>query len=150
MPSGDIVSRLQGEIKDALKQGDKPRTDVLRLVLAAVKQRQIDSGEEVDDAGLIAVVEKMIKQRRESISHYEKAGRSDLQAQEQAEIDLLQPFMPNMMSEAEVTAAIEEVVLKMEVTSMRDMGKVMGVLKPRLTGRADMGMVSRIVKEKLS
>lgn len=148
--SDTIVSRLQSDIKDALKQGDAAHTGVLRLLLAAVKQRQIDGGEEVNEAAFIAVVEKMIKQRRESIQHYEKAGRADLKAQEQAEIDLLQPFMPKMMDAADVTAAIEEVLLSLEATDIKDMGKVMAVLKPRLAGRADMAMVSKIVREKLS
>lgn len=145
-----VVARLQGSIKDALKSGDKPRTEVLRLLLAAVKQRQIDGGEEVDDAGLIAVVEKMIKQRRDSIQHYEKAGRDDLKAQEEAEIALLQPFMPSMIGEEDLAAIVEEVILTSNAKGAKDMGGVMGILKTRLAGRADMSAVSKIVREKLA
>lgn len=146
----DIVARLQNNIKEALKSGDKDRTNILRLVLSAVKQKQIDSGTAVDEAGLISIVEKMIKQREDSIQHYQQGGRADLEAQEKLEINLLQPFMPARMSDADLTAAIEEVILESGADSIKDMGKIMAVLKPRLAGRADMTVVSRLVKEKLS
>lgn len=147
----DIVARLQGDIKTALKGGDKQRAGVLRLLLSAVKQQQIDGGKAVDEAGLVIVVEKMIKQREESIRHYESAQREDLKAQEEAEIALLKPFLPPQLSEDEIRAAVDDALLSSgSAPDIKNMGAVMAVLKPRLAGRANMGLVSRLVKEKLS
>lgn len=146
----DIVSSLQSDIKEALKGGDALRKEVLRLLLTAVKQWQIDKGETADQATLVAIVEKMIKQRRESIKYYEQAQRQALKEQEEAEISILQGFMPSKMSEADIAAAIEDAIQASQGSGIKDMGKVMAALKGRLAGRADMAAVSTKVREKLS
>lgn len=146
----DIVARLQGQIKDSLKSGDKPRTDILRLLLSAVKQDAIDSGNSVDDARFIAIVEKMIKQRRESIRHFETAQRQDLINQEQSELDYLETLMPAAMSNDELAAVIEAAVQECGAQSIKDMGKVMAQVKPQVAGKADMSKVSALIKQKLS
>lgn len=137
---------LQTRIKDALKVGEKRQVDVLRLLLDAVKKSRIDSGKMADEAGFIAIVGKMLKQRRDSISHFERGGRADLVAREEEEIDLLKPFLPERLSESEVEDMIKQVISETQATGVRDMGKVMAALKPLLAGRADMSQVSRLVK----
>ena len=137
---------LQTKIKDALKAGEKRQVEVLRLLLDVVKKSRIDSGKMADEAGLIVIVEKMLKQRRDSISYFEKGGRADLVAREEEEIDLLKPFLPEPLSESEVANMIKQVVSQTQATGVRDMGKVMVALKPLLAGRADMSQVSRLVK----
>ncbi|MCH9758680.1 MAG: GatB/YqeY domain-containing protein [Proteobacteria bacterium] len=147
----NVVSRLQEDIKNSLKQGDKDRTNILRALLSAVKQKQIDFGVVVDDAALVAIVEKMIKQRRESITHYQNAKRADLQAQEELEISLLQPFMPAMMNADELANVIEEVISASGAEGgMQAMGQIMAAIKSRVAGRADMATVSKLVREKLA
>lgn len=146
----DVVNRLQGDIKQALKSGDKSRLGVLRLLLSAVKQTQIDSRQTLDDAGFIAVVQKMIKQRRESIRHFQAANRTDLADKEEEETRLLEEFLPATMSDDEVEKLITAAIADNNAASIKDMGKVMNTLKPRLAGRADMATVSARVREKLS
>ena len=145
----DYVVHLQGEIQLAMKSGNKARLDVLRLLLSAIKQTQIDSKTSLDNAGFIAVVEKMIKQRLESIRQYQAGNRPELAEKEQAEINLLQPFMPEKMSDAEVNTAVDAAIAKTGATSIKDMGKVMGELKTQLAGRTDMAAVSQQIRQKL-
>ena len=144
------VAGLQAQISAALKAGDKPRLNVLRLLLAAVKQGQIDGGKEADEAAVVAAAEKMIKQRRESIRQYTAGGRADLAQAEEAEVALLQPFLPAQLSEEELRAMVAQAAAEAGATSPKDMGKVMSALKEKTAGRADMGVVSQMVKAVLA
>jgi uncharacterized protein YqeY len=137
-------------MKAAMKGGDKARLGVIRLILAAVKQREVDERIELDDSQILAVLDKMVKQRRDSIQQYAEAGRDDLVAQEAAEIEVIQEFLPAALSEPEIVAIIDAAIAETAAETMRDMGKVMGVVKPQVQGRADVGMVSGLVKRKLS
>ena len=132
-----------------MKGGDKARLGVVRLMLAAVKQREVDERIELDDAQVLAVLDKMVKQRRDSIQQYTDAGRSDLAEQEAAEIAVIQEFLPEELPEAEIAGIIEAAIAETGAESMRDMGKVMAIVKPKVQGRADVGMVSGLVKQKL-
>ena len=132
-----------------MKGGEKARLGIIRLMLAAVKQREVDERLELDDSQVLAVLDKMVKQRRDSIQQYSKAGRDDLAAQEAAEIEVIQEFLPAALSEPEILAIIDAAIAETAAESMRDMGKVMGVVKPQIQGRADVGMVSGLVKKKL-
>ncbi len=145
-----LKQRLQDEMKSAMKSGDKERLGVIRLILAAVKQREVDERIELDDEQVLVVLDKMVKQRRDSITQYEQAGRDDLAAQEKFEIGILQDYLPEALSEAEIASLVEQAIADSGAESMRDMGKVMGQLKPKLQGRADMGVVSALVKGKLA
>jgi len=132
-----------------MKGGDKARLGVVRLMLAAVKQREVDERIELDDAQVLAVLDKMVKQRRDSIQQYTDAGRSDLAEQEAAEIAVIQEFLPEELPEAEIAGIIEAAIAETGAESMRDMGRVMAIVKPKVQGRADVGMVSGLVKQKL-
>ena len=142
--------RISDDMKAAMRGGDAPRRDALRLLLAALKQREVDERKELADADVVAVIEKMIKQRRESITQFEKGGRQDLARNEQFEVGILQAYMPQALSDAEVEAAVADAIAAAGARAPSDMGKVMGVLKARLAGRADMSKVSVLVKSKLS
>jgi uncharacterized protein YqeY len=144
-----LKQRILDDVKSAMKAGDKRRVGALRLITAAVKQREVDERIELDDTQVLAVLDKMVKQRRESIAQYEKAGRDDLVSQEAFEVEVIQTYLPEALSEAEIAAAIQEAVDATGAASIRDMGKVMGQLKPKLQGRADMGAVSALVKQQL-
>ncbi len=144
-----LKQRLQDDMKDAMRAKDKDRLGAIRLVLAAVKQREVDERIELDDAQTVAVIEKMIKQRRESIAQYQSAGRDDLAAKEQAEIEVIRPYMPEALSEAELEAMIEQAIAATGAQSVRDMGKVMAVLKDQAQGRADMAQVSGRIRVRL-
>ena len=144
-----LKTRIQEEMKDALREGDRRRLSVIRLVLAAVKQREIDDQVELDDAGVVGVLNKMTKQRRDSIEQYRAAEREDLADQERYEVDVIATYLPAQLDEAAVAEAIDAAVAETGAASMRDMGKVMGLLKSRLEGRADMGAVSAAVKARL-
>jgi uncharacterized protein YqeY len=133
-----------------MKSGDKQRLGVVRLILAAIKQIEVDERIELDDTRVLAVLDKMMKQRRESISHYSGAGRDDLVTIEQAEIDIIQQYLPAALSETEINDLIDQSIASTGAVSIRDMGKLMGVLKPQLQGRADMGKVSQLIKSRLS
>jgi uncharacterized protein YqeY len=137
-------------MKAAMRAKDSARLSTVRLLLAAVKQREVDERIELDDAAVVAVVEKMIKQRRESIAQFENASRTDLADAEKAELQVLSGYLPAQMSEAEVQKAVDAVVAETGAASPKDMGKVMAALKGRLAGKADMGKVSALVKAKLS
>jgi len=144
-----LKDRILGDVKDAMRAKDKPRLGTLRLITAAIKQQEVDERIELDDTQVLALLDKMCKQRRESINQFEKAGRDDLIAQEVSELDLIQTYLPEQLSEAEITALIEETMTATGAASIRDMGKVMGQLKPKLQGRADMSAVSALIKAKL-
>ena len=137
------------DVKDAMRAKDKPRLATLRLITASIKQQEIDERIELNDAQVLALLDKMCKQRRESISQFEKAGRDDLIAQEVSELELIQTYLPEQLGDDEITALIDEAMTATGAASIKDMGKVMGQLKPKLQGRADMGAVSAMIKAKL-
>ncbi len=141
---------IQADMKTAMKAGDKRRLGAIRLILAAVKQREVDERIELSDVQVLAVLDKMVKQRRDSISQYEKAGREDLAQQERYEAEVLRAYMPEALDEDEIAALIEQAMAETGAASMRDMGKLMGWLKPKLQGRADMGAVSAQIKQRLA
>jgi uncharacterized protein YqeY len=133
-----------------MKAKDKARLGTLRLITAAIKQREVDERTELDDDQVLAVLEKMIKQRRDSIAQYESAGRQELAAQEKSEIAVIEAYMPEGLSEEEIAAMVDAAISESGAEGMRDMGKVMGLVKPKMQGRADMSQVSALVKQKLS
>ena len=145
-----LLTQIQDDVKTAMRAKDKERLAALRLITAAIKQKEVDERVEVDDAGALAILEKMVKQRKDSIEQFAKASRDDLIAKEQFELDIIQAYMPEQMSEAEISALVDEAVAATGAASMKDMGKVMGQLKPKVQGRADMGLVSKLLKAKLS
>jgi hypothetical protein len=145
-----LKEQLQQDMKQAMRGGDRRRLGAIRLVMAAIKQREVDERIELDDAAVTAVLDKMAKQRRESIAQYSKAGRDDLVEQENFELELLKTYLPEQLSEAEIDAMIDATIQSTGAASVKDMGKVMGQLKPKLQGRADMGAVSARIKTRLS
>ncbi len=145
-----LKQRLTEDMKAAMKGGDKETLGVIRLINAAIKQREVDERIELDDAAVIAVLEKGVKQRKDSISQYEAAGREDLAAIERTEMAVIERYLPAKMGEAEVLAAIDAAIAETGAAGPADMGKLMGVLKPKLAGQADMGQVSALVKQKLA
>jgi hypothetical protein len=145
-----LKEQITEDMKAAMRAKDAPRLAAVRLLLAAIKQREVDDRRELGDADVIAVVDKMIKQRRESITQFEKGGRADLAAGEQFEVQVLSAYLPQALSEAEVQAAVAEAVAATAAKAPSDMGKVMALLKPRLAGRADMAKVSALVKAALA
>ena len=144
-----LKARLTDDMKAAMKGGDKPRLAVIRLINAAIKQREVDERIELNDEQVLAVLDKMVKQRRDSIKQYTDAGRSDLADAEQAEVEIIQEYLPAALSDDEIAAIIEQAIADTSAASMADMGKVMGKVKPQVQGRADMGAVSGLVKAKL-
>lgn len=145
-----LKQQLTDDMKTAMKAGEKERLGVIRLINAAIKQREVDERIELDDAAVLAVLEKMVKQRKDSISQYEAAKREDLAAVERAEMAVIETYLPAKLGEAEVLAAIKEAIAQTGASSPADMGKLMGVLKPKLAGQADMGQVSALVKKALA
>ena len=145
-----LKQQINEDMKAAMRAKDTARLGAIRLLLAALKQREVDERIELADADVIAIIEKMIKQRRDSISQFEAAGRQELADAEKFEISVLQSYMPQPMSEAEVAAAVAEAIASSGAKSPQEMGKVIALLKPKLAGRADMGRVSALVKAKLS
>ena len=145
----DLKSRLQDDIKAAMRSGDKERLLTLRMFAAAVKQREVDERITLDDTQVLAVVEKLIKQRREAATQYEAGKRPELAAKELAEAAVLQSYLPEPLSETELAALIEAAVLKEGATGIKDMGRVMAIIKPAIQGRADMAMVSSRLKNRL-
>lgn len=144
-----LKDRILQEVKDAMRAKDKPRLATLRLITAAIKQQEVDERIELNDTQVLALLDKMCKQRRESISQFEKAGRDDLIAQEVSELDIIQTYLPEQLSDDEIAALIEAAMTATGAASIKDMGKVMGQLKPKLQGRADMSAVSAMIKAKL-
>jgi uncharacterized protein YqeY len=144
-----LRERITEDMKNAMRSGEKERLATIRLALAAIKQREIDERITLDDGQVLAVLDKMIKQRREAITQFESGGRADLVAKETAEIRVLQGYLPAPLGEPELDALISEAVAACGATSMKDMGKVMAALKPRVQGRADLGAVSARIKQRL-
>ncbi len=145
-----LKARLQDDIKSAMRAGEKERLVTLRLISAAIKQREVDERIELDDAQTLAVIEKMVKQRRESITQFEAGGRADLVAKENAELSLLTGYLPAQLSEAELDAMIAGAIAATSAASIKDMGKVMGIIKTQAAGRVDMGVVGARIKARLS
>ena len=145
-----LKTQLTDDMKAAMKAGDKERLGVIRLINAAIKQKEVDERIELDDAQVVAVLDKMVKQRRDSVAQYDAAGREDLAGIERAEIAVIEHYLPARMSEAEIVDAIDTAMRQSGAASPADMGKLMGVLKPMLAGKADMGEVSAIAKRRLS
>jgi len=144
-----LKAQLTDDMKAAMKGGDKSRLAVIRLINAAIKQREVDERIELNDEQVLAVLDKMVKQRRDSIKQYTDAGRTDLAEVEQAEVEIIQGYLPAALSDDEIATIIEQAIADTGAASMADMGKVMGKVKPQVQGRADMGAVSGLVKAKL-
>jgi uncharacterized protein YqeY len=144
-----LKERITEDMKTAMRSGEKDRLAVIRLLQAAIKQREVDERIMLDDAQITSVLEKMIKQRKESIVAFEKGARADLVAKENAEIVILQPYLPAQLGEAELDALIAEAIASTSASSIKDMGKVMGVVKAKAAGKADLGAVGARIKAKL-
>jgi uncharacterized protein YqeY len=145
-----LKTQLTDDMKSAMKAGEKERLGVIRLVNAAIKQKEVDERIELDDAQVLAVLDKMVKQRRDSVAQFDAAGREDLASIERNEIALIEHYLPAKMSEAEIEDVVDGAIRDSGAAGPADMGKLMGVLKPRLAGKADMGEVSAIVKRRLA
>jgi uncharacterized protein YqeY len=145
-----LKERITEDMKTAMRSGEKDRLAVIRLLQAAIKQREVDERITLDDAQITSVLEKMIKQRKESVVAFEKGARPDLVAKENAEIAILQPYLPAQLGEAELDALIAEAIASTGAASIKDMGKVMGVVKAKAAGKADMGAVGARIKAKLA
>lgn len=148
--SNTLKAEITEAMKTAMKSGEKDRLAVIRLMLSELKQIEVDERIELDDTRVITILDKMLKQRRESIEQFDKAGRDDLSAQENAEIVVIQTFMPQALSSDEITAIINDAISTTGAASIKDMGKVMGIVKPKMAGRADMGKVSANIKNLLN
>ncbi len=145
-----LKERIREDMKSSMKGGNKERLAVIRLIMAAVKQVEVDQRVDLDDSAVIAVLDKMLKQRRESIKQYLSASRNDLAEVEEAEIRVIQDFLPQALSDEEIDAMVKEAIEASGAESIKDMGKVMGMLKPKMQGRADMSVVSARIKGALS
>jgi len=145
-----LKERITEDMKAAMRSGEKDRLSVIRLILAAIKQREVDERISLDDVQVLAVLDKMMKQRRESIAQFESGGRSDLVARESAELALLQSYLPAQLTPAEVDALIAEAIRSTGAASVKDMGKVMGIVKAQAQGRTDMAALSARIKQKLT
>ena len=145
-----LKQQLTDDMKSAMKAGEKDRLAVIRLINAAIKQKEVDERVEMTDPLVLAVLEKMVKQRKDSVSQYEGAGREDLAAIERAEIVVIERYLPAKLDEAAILAAIDAAIAQTGASGAADMGKLMGVLKPKLAGQADMGQVSALVKKALA
>ena len=150
MPDSALKTQLLSDMKSSMKSGDKSRLLVIRNMLAAIKQIEVDERIELDDARVIGVLDKMSKQRRESIAQFTTAGRDDLIKIEAAELEIIQEYLPEALSDAEIETLIEDAINATGAVSIKEMGKVMGILKPKLQGRADMGKVSQLIKSRLT
>lgn len=149
MTTSVIKGQIQDDMKTAMRNQDKERLAIIRLILAALKQREVDERIELSDEHVLGILDKMVKQRRESISQYEAGGRSDLAQKEAEEIVVIQHYLPAQLSDAEIDAMIDAAIKETHAASMRDMGKVMGLLKPQIQGRADVAAVSAKIKNRL-
>jgi uncharacterized protein YqeY len=145
-----LKNQITEDMKSAMKAGEKDRLKVVRLILAAIKQVEVDKRIELDDSAVLAVLDKMVKQRRDSVEQFENGNREDLAAIERAEIQVLETYLPEQLSADELAAMVDEVIAATGAESMRDMGKVMGQIQAKAAGRADMGVVSATVKERLN
>ena len=144
--SSALQDQIQDAMKTAMKGGEKERLAVIRLMMSAMKQVEVDERIELDDNRVLGILDKMVKQRRESISQFQAGNRSDLADKEQAEIEIISDFLPQALTEAEIETIINTAISQTGAASMKDMGKVMGIVKPQITGRADMGAVSQKIK----
>mgnify|MGYP000890708841 CR=1 FL=1 len=145
-----LKQQLTDDMKAAMKSSDKHSLGVIRLINAAIKQKEVDERIEMDDAAVIAVLDKMVKQRKDSVTQFETAGRDDLAQIEREEIGVIERYLPAKMGEADIVAAIQAAITETGASSPADIGKLMGALKPKLAGRADMGLVSTLVKQHLA
>jgi uncharacterized protein len=145
-----LKTRVTNDMKLAMKAKDKAALKAVRMILGAIKQREVDERIELDDAQVLTVIQKMVKQRKDSISQFKDAGRTDLVDVEEAELVIINNYMPAQLSEAEVAAAVDKAIVDSGASSMQDMGKLMGLLKAQLDGKADMGVVSGLIRSKLS
>ncbi|MEX0941346.1 MAG: GatB/YqeY domain-containing protein [Pseudomonadales bacterium] len=150
MTTSEIKARVDAAVKDAMRARDKQRLGALRLIAAEFKRVEVDERIELDDTRVLSILDKMTKQRKDSLSQYQAAGRQDLADQEAFELDLLREFMPEALDEDEITVLIADAVAETGASTIKDMGAVMGVLRPKVQGRADMGQVGTLVKEKLT
>jgi uncharacterized protein YqeY len=146
----DLKQRITDDMKSCMREGDKERLGTIRLALSAIKQQEVDSRSTLEDADILAILDKMAKQRRESIEQFEKAGREDLASKEKDELKVIQTYLPSQLSEEEIASIIDEAIQTTEAQTMRDMGKIMGIIKPKMQGRADMSAVSALIKSRLS
>lgn len=149
MSIAPLKAKIQEDMKAAMRSQEKDRLAAIRLILAALKQREVDERIELTDEHIIAILDKMLKQRADSIKQFESANRPDLVQKEQAEVSIIQTYLPTPLSASEIEALINAAIQEAGATSARDMGKVMGLLKPKIQGRADVAAVSKIVKERL-
>ncbi|HIF47190.1 GatB/YqeY domain-containing protein [Candidatus Thioglobus sp.] len=146
----ELKARIIEDMKTAMKAKDKGALKAVRMILGAVKQREVDERIELDDTQVLAVIQKMVKQRKDSISQFKDAGRDDLVDVEEAELVIINNYMPEQLSEAEISIAVDKAIVNSGASSMQDMGKLMGVLKGQLDGKADMGVVSALIRSKFS
>ena len=145
-----LTQQITDDMKTAMKSGDKERLGVIRLILAGIKQREVDERIVLDDAQVLSVIEKMIKQRRDSIAQFRAAAREDLATKEEFEVGVIQGYMPAQLDDASIEAIIAAAIADSGATSAKDMGKVIGLVRPQVAGRADMGKISQLVKDKLA
>ena len=150
MSEETLKARITAEMKTAMRAKDKPRLSTIRLIQAEIKRIEVDERIELDDTRVLAILDKMSKQRRDSLSQFKDAGRDDLAAQEQSELDVIAEFLPAALTEEELQVLIDQAIANSGAQAMSDMGKLMGILKPRVQGRADMGVVSKHIKARLS
>ncbi|MCH9745200.1 MAG: GatB/YqeY domain-containing protein [Proteobacteria bacterium] len=146
----ELKARITNDMKVAMKAKDKQAVKAVRMILGAIKQREVDERIELDDAEVLAVIQKMVKQRNDSIAQFKQAERDDLVAVEEAELDIINTYRPAQLSEAEIASAVDKAIIDSGASSMQDMGKLMGLLKAQLDGKADMGSVSALIRSKLS
>jgi len=145
-----IKERIQVDVKSAMRAQDKERVSILRLILAAIKQKEVDENIQLDDVQTLAVLDKMVKQHRDSITQYQQGGRTDLVEKETRELSVVQSYLPTPLTDTEINDLLQKAIQEAGATSMQDMGKVMSAMKPMVQGKADMSRVSALVKEKLS
>lgn len=146
----ELKARITNDMKVAMKAKDKQAVKAVRMILGAIKQREVDERIELDDAEVLAVIQKMVKQRNDSIAQFKQAKRDDLVAVEEAELAIINAYRPAQLSEAEVASAVDKAIIDSGASSMQDMGKLMGLLKAQLDGKADMGSISALIRSKLS
>ena len=149
MPDSPLKAQINEAMKAAMRAKEKERLGTIRLVLAEIKKVEVDERIDPDDVRVTSILDKMVKQRRDSIKQFTDAGRDELAAKEQSEIEVIQEFLPQPLSAEEIASLIEEAIASTGAASMQDMGKVMGLLKPQMAGRADMGKVSELIKQRL-
>ena len=149
MPNSPLKAQINEAMKAAMRAKEKERLGTIRLVLAEIKKVEVDERIDPDDVRVTSILDKMVKQRRDSMKQFADAGRDELAAKEQTEIEVIQEFLPQPLSEKEIASLIEEAIASTGAASMQDMGKIMGLLKPQMAGRADMGKVSGLIKQRL-